>query len=150
MNKFEYKGFWWLPCKTDDANVYAGSIKYDPKKGTYLDILGDFGQDFNKTIEKNIILGKTENGKKFSLYKCFQKSVYHNSEFGTIKTYYCQYAFKGIYFNSETSIIFKELNYRFSNLDEWTWFNNIKIIPDHDTNEITVKFKPSEDELLVT
>jgi len=44
MEKLEYNEMWWLPDQKD--KTVSGGLKFDPKDGTFLDLIGSF-RDFN-------------------------------------------------------------------------------------------------------
>jgi len=40
IEKFEYKGIWWLPDKPKER--ISGTLKFTPDEGAILDLIGSF------------------------------------------------------------------------------------------------------------
>ena len=134
MKKFEWQGCWKLP---DKERTLVGTLKYTPIKGAYLELMGEFLDELKGEID--IILGRTSDGKEITLVRSFQiNKTFYSNGFPTIKIF-SQYVFEGVHFNSKNDIKFKKLSCRYSNLDEWAWFNNIEI--EYSNKELHIKYK---------
>ena len=70
MERFEYKGKWWLP-QNPDTKV-AGIIRFEPSEMPTLELLGSFeGSVFSELNNEQIILGVVEDGaRQFTLIEC--------------------------------------------------------------------------------
>jgi len=71
MDKFEYKGRWWLPDKPEKR--ISGTLRFTPNEGAILELIGSFKdtKDINKMLEPEIILGISSNGKKHYFAQMF-------------------------------------------------------------------------------
>lgn len=148
--KFEYKGYWYLP--SDPDNAVAGILTYIPKESIKLELIGTFEKStigiFTFTDKKSIdiILGITSNARKISLVNCHSGggSYNFNSSFPITK-YSIQYCLEGIHIED-----FKEKRFSWSNitiLELTTWcypaaLESIYSFSENDKkiNEISVSF----------
>ncbi|MCR4409922.1 MAG: hypothetical protein QHH43_05290 [Candidatus Saccharicenans sp.] len=126
METFEYKGIWWLPDKPHDK--IPGFLKYDPKEGGSLELIGNLNSlsDFKSLSAPVIILGETVEGKKVTLYKCFEKSRELNFPGQIRSLFFINVIFIGCHFQKEEDILFDEISINFSNLEEWVGLGGIK------------------------
>lgn len=109
---FLLKGEFYLPSEPD-LKIF-GTLSYDRKEGTYLDLFGSFNQEDD---EEEIIWGELENGKGVTLFNSF---IVHKkfTNFEQDK-YYSNFLFVNIHFDSKRDIKFNRLSVRYSHLDEW-------------------------------
>jgi hypothetical protein len=130
METFEYMGVWWLPENPD--NQKSGILKYNPKEGASLELIGTFKSNDdiraidNKVLSSpNIILGVTVNGKPITLYKC-QEIKFILNLFGLPKsTFSVKAIFIGNHFKNEEEIIFDFISVSYSNLEDWVGISGI-------------------------
>ena len=75
IKEFEYKGIWWLPDNPEKR--ISGTLRFTPNEGAILDLIGSFKdiKNINKTLEPEIVLGISSNGKNITLYKCIEKKL---------------------------------------------------------------------------
>jgi len=120
MEKFEYNGMWWLPDQKD--KTVSGGLKFDPKDGAFLDLIGSFKDfnDFQISLEPKIILGFAE-GKKITLYKCYESGSRLNLPGFLSTSFWVSVVFVGCHFEKGEDIVFSSLSVNYSHLAEWTW-----------------------------
>jgi hypothetical protein len=84
MERFDYKGFWWLPKNTDEK--LAGILSFSPSEGGNLELIGDFSTliDSHTSDEPLLILGSTLEG-EITLYSCFLKEK--KKRYGGVEVY---------------------------------------------------------------
>ncbi len=119
MGKFEHHGIWWLPEKSDKQ--VSGTLKFHPEEDTSLELIGSFKDisELNVVQKPEIILGLTSNGKKVTLYKCYE-SQSSLSMPGFLKTsFVVSVVFIGHQFERKEDIVFDSLSLNYSNLNEW-------------------------------
>lgn len=125
MESFEYQGTWWLP--ENPKNKVQGTLKFDPKEGAFLDLIGSFKDvtQLTTSLEPVIILGIAE-GKILTLYRCYESRSRLNVP-GTLNTsFWVSFIFVGCHFNHEEDIVFNNLSVNYSHLAEWTWITGFK------------------------
>jgi len=143
MDKFEYKGIWWLPDKPEKQ--ISGTLRFTPNEGAILDLIGSFKdiKEINKMLEPEIILGISSNGKNITLHKCFETKS--NVSFPGLLTssFYANEVFIGTHFQRSEDIKFRELSIRYSYLDEWVNISGFDIqYPDK--KAVVIKYKLPE------
>jgi len=147
MDKFEYKGRWWLPDKPEKQ--VSGTLRFTPNEGAILELIGSF-KDTKDILKPEIILGISSNGKKITLHKCFETKCFEtktksNVSFPGLLTssFYANEIFVGAHFQKSEDIKFRELSIRYSYLDEWVNISGFNIqYPDE--KEIVIKYKEPE------
>lgn len=143
IDKFEYKGIWWLPDKPEKR--ISGTLRFTPNEGAILELIGSFKgiKDINKMLEPEIILGISSNGKKITLHKCSETKS--NISFPGLLTssFYANEVFVGAHFQRSEDIKFRELSIRYSYLDEWGNISGFNI-QHHDKKEVVIKYKQPE------
>lgn len=120
MEEFEHHGIWWIPEHPDKK--VSGTLRFYPVDNASLDLIGSFKDvtELNVFQQPNIILGLTSDGKKVTLYKCYE-SKSSLSMPGFLKTsFVVSVVFIGHHFKRKEDIIFDILSLEYSNLDEWT------------------------------
>ena len=113
MDKFEYKGRWWLPDKPEKQ--ISGTLRFTPNEGAILDLIGSFKatKDINKILKPEIILG-ISNGKKITLHKCFETKLNNVSVPESLtSSFYANEVFVGAHFQKSEDIKFRELSIRY-------------------------------------
>jgi len=141
MEEFEYSGIWWLP--ENPENQVSGTLKYNPRDGATLILVGSFKEEknFNIFIQPKMILGVTSNGKYITLYKCFE-TKFNMSFPGLLNS-----AFKvsviiiGCHFGKEEDIVFSSLSLSYSNLNEWTGISGFRLKPKFNQENRLIKFE---------
>jgi ApeA N-terminal domain 1 len=132
MERFDYKGVWWLP--NNPTEKLSGICSFTLSEGGDLELIGDFSTlvDFHTSNEPLIILGSTLKG-EITLYDCFLKEK--NKRHGGIEiSLYCvNLVFSGIHFNSDSEVKFKSISTHYSLTNAWV-------------NTKTFSFRYSEDE----
>lgn len=119
MEEFEYHGIWWLPEQPD--RKVSGTLRFYPVDNTSLDLVGSFKDvtELNVFQQPNIILGLTSDGKKVTLYECYE-SKSSLSMPGFLKTsFIVSVVFLGHHFERKENIVFDSLSLNYSHLDEW-------------------------------
>ncbi|MGV2803410.1 hypothetical protein GNF85_06905 [Clostridium perfringens] len=137
MNNIEYKGVWWLPGNS--KNYIIGILSFNSDEGVYLELIGQL-DSYDKY---NIILGRTSDGRKITLYKCFEVNKTHNSNGFVTTRVFANIIFEGVHFNSDDDIKFSEISCHYSNLDEWAWMQGPSINVEKNkiniTHEVPIK-----------
>lgn len=144
VEEFEYKGVWWLPDKPEKR--ISGTLRFTHSEGAVLDLIGSLKdiQDMNKTLEPEIILGVSSNGKNISLHKCFEtKSTLSFPGFQT-SSFYANVVFIGAHFQKKEDIKFKKISIHYSHLDEWVNLSGFNIQHFFDKKEVIIKYKLPE------
>ncbi len=144
IEKFEYKGIWWLPDKPEEQ--ISGTLRFAAAEGAVLELIGSFKdlQDMNKILEPEIILGISSNGKNITLYKCFEtKSTISFPGFQT-SSFYGNVVFVGVHFQKAEEIKFNNLSIHYLHLDEWINTSGFDIKYLREENEIIIKYKLPE------
>jgi len=133
MDNFEYSGIWWLPEKPDKQ--VSGTLKFYSGENTSLQLIGAFKDITEINVVKNhdIILGLTSEGKKITLFKCFEhQSVIHVP--GFISTsFFVSVVFEGHQFNKTEDIVFDSVLLHYNNLNEWAGIYGFQHQPNKNT-----------------
>lgn len=144
IEEFEYKGIWFLPEKPEGQ--ICGILKFTPDDGAILDLIGSFKDiaEINKMLSPKIILGISSNGKKITLYNCFEnKSNFSFPGFQTC-SFYVDIVFVGAHFQKTEDVRFKSLSIHYSNLDEWVNISGFDIKQSLAEKEAIIKYKLPE------
>lgn len=126
MEKFDIKGYWWVPKRP--AQKLAGDLSYSPDEGAYLSLLGVLGKPFTNNPEKpEIILGTSQEGKSFTLFNLIPTNInWAITGLGGSK-YFAHFVFEGAHFKSKNAIKFHKLQGRYTDLDAWANMFGFKI-----------------------
>ena len=132
MERFDYKGFWWLP--NNPTEKLAGICSFTLSEGGDLELIGDFSTlvDFHTSEEPLLILGSTLEG-EVTLYNCFLKEKKKRHGSVEVSLYCVNLIFSGIHFYSDLEVKFKSISTHYSLMNAWV-------------NTETFSFKHSEDE----
>lgn len=105
-DNFEIKGEWFLPSDKEDR--LKGILKFDNKQGATLETFDSFKKN---SINIEIILGDSDDGKQITLYKVYLQKGWSN--------FTINYILIGHHFEDIKNIRFDEIVSEISNLDEW-------------------------------
>jgi len=144
IEEFEYKGVWWLP--DEPKKKISGTLRFSPSEGAVLDLIGSLKdiQDTTKTLEPEIILGISSDGKNITLYKCFEtKSSFSVPGFQT-SSFYASLVFIGAHFQKSEDIKFKRISVHYLHLDEWVNISGFDIKQLWKEKEVIIKHKLPE------
>ena len=145
--KIEYKGFWYLPTKTDIK--IAGILTYYPNEKIILELIDTFYENLNQIFgntSETIIWGITSDSNRISLVDCHGYSSLNFSAGFPITKFRCQYMIVGKHISSiedkgQYSITFKipEINlwYRPKAIKSYAYPNN----ENHSKNIICLSFE---------
>lgn len=136
---FEYEGIWWLPA--DPKKQISGTLKFNPYKGATLDLIGSFkdARGIKDLSAPEIILGISSNGKKITLYRCYETKSSLSVPGLHISSYYIDTIFMGVHFQKVEDIRFRNLSIHYSNLDEWSNISGFNI---EFTDGMHIDYKP--------
>ena len=152
MEPFELDGIWWLPDRPE-ARI-GGTLRYDPKEGALLTLIGTFKTDLRGLSSKDIsdptiILGISVNGKPITLYMSYEKSF--NLHFPGLprSVFFSNFVFIGCHFSDEEEILLEEVSLTLSNLDEWISISGFEqtFEPDQNDkiNKVTYTYQPPKE-----
>jgi hypothetical protein len=134
---FSYKGLFWLPENPDDK--VSGTLSFSPEDGITLELIGFLGsrRSSAQLFETKIINGFSTNGKKLSLFKCYESN--RTASYPGIETSIIQanYLFVGANFINEDEICFNKVAIKLKNLDSWLGISGFDIQynqAEHSTN----------------
>lgn len=146
IEEFEYNGIWWLPGKS--KKQISGTLRFTPDEGAILNLIGSFKdiKDINEMLEPEIILGVSSNGKKITLYKCFETKSSLNFPGFQTSSFYANMVFIGTHFQNSEDIKFKSISVHYSHLDEWVNISGFDIDIKHlgKEKEVIIKYKLPE------
>ena len=140
IEKFEYKGIWWLP-ENPEEQIY-GTIRFTPSEGAVLDLMDSFRDTQTKArigSHEEIIIGRSSDEKDITLYKCRLKSYSGSQE----SSFHAGVVFIGAHFQKPEDIKFKSIDVRYSHLDEWTNISGFDIQGSFG-EEVVIKYKLPE------
>lgn len=137
-NELIYKGYFHLPEKSD--NEVFGTLSFDQHVGVVLELAGSLTGKMNQGVFRpEIILGNTLDGKKITLYKCFENNRHLSSPGFISSKYSAMYLFLGAHFSDLSNMKFSEVYFQFNNLDEWLDISGFNI--DDSTYQTDKKLK---------
>lgn len=139
-----YKGLFWLPEYPE--NKVTGSLTYSPEEGITLELIGFLGETKNSIefFEPQIINGFTTNGKKITLYKCYESNRSRSFPGMETSIIHSNYLFVGAHFTSENEIAFDKIAIRIKNLDEWLGISGFRIDYNEKDYSTNIKYKLPE------
>ncbi len=152
MESFKLEGTWWLPDSPD--NRISGTLRYDPKEGAHLELIGSFSLDIglrsqSKVPNQTIILGSSVNGKAITLYKCYEKSFKINFPGLPRSVFFANVIFIGYHFDTEEKILFDEIAISFSDLSSWVsisgFKNEVESFPDIGKHKLSFIYETPKD-----
>jgi len=112
-----YKGEWWLPSKQQKE---TGILKIFRDKEIRLELDYFFNLEIGMQIgyprNFEIILGKTTNSEKITLLNCRDRDLLG-------KLFNIEFVFIGEHFNSFKDIKFKSMEFEYTYLNEWAYFD---------------------------
>ena len=127
IEKFEYKGYWWLPNRPQTK--ISGTLTFNPDEGAILDLEGslkDIG-DLNRLLRPEVILGASLDGKNITLLNCVEtKTNLHVPGYLTM-SFFAVVVLVGAHFQRADIIKFKKLSIHYSYLDEWVNISGFNI-----------------------
>jgi hypothetical protein len=142
VDKFEYKGKWFLPEKPEDR--ISGILKFDSYDGAKLELIGNFEHPLNKD---GIILGITSESKLITLYRSFFSShgsivLLSDSETGPpLVEYSANFILENVHLSTGDEFKFQEIRAEINNIDEWLNITGFAIKDDPTKYEIDLKYK---------
>jgi hypothetical protein len=124
VSPFDYVGQWWLP-ESPDASCY-GTLRFDGTNSPRLTLSGSLrplaGRGFGggESFAPDIILGRTEDGKAVTLYRCYETHTGLSFPGIPTVTYVANYAIIGSHLPSKDKVRFEKFWIRYDRLVEWT------------------------------
>jgi hypothetical protein len=126
MNKVEVSGFWNIPDY--EGNDVEGVLYLNPIEGI-LSLLLYSSKSIGLMRNIEIITGRTTQGSEITLYGCYVAK--ENIRIGINRKHesvvVVKYVFDGITSKSNEKLLFHEVNFRFSNLDEWAFIQGFEL-----------------------
>jgi hypothetical protein len=121
LDRFEYKGYWWAPGRSNDR--VPGTLSYDPTNGLHLELLGHLTPleqlgSYNRA-ETGLIYGFTMTGRAVTLHGNFPLSFQLRARGIATERFYSRAAFLGEHIPEPETATFSSCAFRFSNLEEW-------------------------------
>ena len=110
IEKFEYKGYWWLPNKPQTK--ISGTLTFNPDEGAILDLEGSFKDigGLNRLLRPEVTLGESLDGKNITLLNCVEtKTNLHIPGYLTM-SFLAVVVLVGAHFQSKDIIKFKKLS----------------------------------------
>jgi len=116
LSKSEYKGKWWIPA--DSHNEIDGTLKINPDGTGTLEIRGELiKEDFSEfpptSEEVEIILGRSSDGSKLTLFNCQLAGTSHSSEGFPLQTINIATNILNVHFMTGDTISFRKLMVEF-------------------------------------
>ncbi len=127
IEKFEYKGYWWLPNRPQTK--ISGTLTFNPDEGAILDLEGSFKDigDLNRLLRPEVILGASLDGKNITLLNCVEtKTKLYVPGYLTM-SFFAVVVLVGAHFQRADIIKFKKLSIHYSYLDEWVNISGFNI-----------------------
>lgn len=145
LENVEYTGVWFLPGKQE--NLVTGTLKFNQEEGITLDLLGSFEQFGFEVYKYSTILG-IASGKYITLRNCVQ--IESNISFPGIETtkFTSSYMFVGSHLESKHDEIFRKINVKYHNLDEWIGISGIQEHYNSQDNTILISYLLPESKIL--
>ncbi len=151
--KFEYKGYWYLP--SDPNNAIAGILTYIPNESIELELIGTFEKSTIGIIalcerkSTDIIWGITSDVHEVTLINCFSDGVSCSSNCSfPITKFSIQYCLVGIHIVNFNDKRFSWSNIRIPELTTWCYPAALKPVYDFsekdEINKISVSINTDE------
>lgn len=132
IEKFEYKGVWWLPDNPEKQ--ISGTLRFVPGEGAVLDLVGSFNGSFveikstncikkvwtGKPFEPEIILGTSSNGNSITLHRCVETKRLDSSSGFSTSSFYANIVFIGWHFTKPEELKFKSFFVNYPYFEEWS------------------------------
>ena len=120
LSKSEYKGKWWIPA--DSHNEIDGTLKINPNGTGTLEIWGELiKEDFSEfpptSEEVEIILGRTSEGSKITLFNCQLAGTSRSSEGFPLQTVNIATNILHVHFLTKDTISFRKLMVEFKHFE---------------------------------
>lgn len=147
IEKFEYKGYWYLP--SDPDNAIAGILTYIPNESIELELIGAFEKStieiitFSERKSTAIILGITSDAHEITLINCHPGGGSYNLSCSfSITKFSIQYCLVGIHIVNFNDKRFSWSNIRIPELTTWCYPAALK--PVYGYSEISVSVNTDE------
>jgi hypothetical protein len=138
---FEYKGKWYLPDQ-DPKTAISGIIKFDPKEGARLELIGGFPRDKGKI---QIIWGLIAGSKAVTLYNSFEISRKNILDELETADYLVSVIFIGGWFDNEADLVFNKATSDVVYLDNWlNTIHGFKVRHDKEKPKTTIEYELPE------
>ncbi len=147
MERFEYRGYWWLPDTPD--NRAPGTLVFDPEEGATLDLLGSLRglEGVSAPLNPDLILGTSSDGRSITLKECSRDTgtLSVGAGFST-SSFSAGMVIVGEHFERPEDVGFERLIVEYLHLDAWadTTGFEIEMIDDPDAHPITVRHRIPE------
>jgi hypothetical protein len=121
-DKFEIRGYWFLPSNPD--NRVAGTLHFIPNEKVYLDLIGSFEDPIealspNRSRTTDVIHGEGNNAEKITLINCYgYGSINFDSSFA-MRSYSVDYALNGIHLSAQEENQFDLIQVSLPLLTSW-------------------------------
>jgi hypothetical protein len=144
LEAFEYTGIWYVPEEADKQ--VTGILKFDPKSGTQLEIIGSYEMSIVHVLDfAKIIHGVLVNGRKVTLWNC-----YVTKRSGGMSSYehtfiLVEVVLIGFHFKRVEDIAFHTFSISYLGLEDWIDNNSFDLDIQNWPLECTIKYKrPTE------
>lgn len=120
--ELNYKGIWFLPeNENNEVEHISGNLTFSKDNGSFLTLLGALEEHRNSDLshDPEFILGLTSDGKKITLFKCFEYSRTMNFPGMQTCKYLPLYILIGKHFKKREELEFYSIKASFKNLDLW-------------------------------
>jgi hypothetical protein len=148
---FEETGIWWHPDRPEQK--LAGTIKYDPRKGIHLEIVGDLSDQDSRDIQFSSIFGMSENLNAHTLTDVRRvpgggtaRSSYGSDTELETTHYLAEYGFVSHNYESAEEMLIESLTIRLSGLATWLYdldMMGVDSESDAESNTETISYKTS-------
>ena len=119
INKFEWKGLWWLP--NIPSRKIPGILKYNPQKRCLLELDGHLeekSEDLDLS-KYDIIVGITEDQGSFTLINGTEIHLAYRGSGLNKSRIDVEYILNGYHFPDKQSVLFNKLSINFTYLKQW-------------------------------
>lgn len=109
ITELNYKGIWFLPGNEKNADEQiTGSLTFSRESGGVLELLGNLDEfkSSHKNHNPELIFGFTADGKRITLYRCFEYSRSISLPGMEICTYQPSYILIGKHFKNKEELEF--------------------------------------------
>lgn len=151
IEKFEYKGLWFLPSNIEKK--VHGILKYDYENNiNVLELLGSFYDNTSCEIE-DIILGITTYGDEITLTECYFSSStgipndridgFFKSKEDKLSTlnFRITTILKGQHIFKQEDLVFQKVYTEIFNLDEWLGITGLEVENSYENSTKTIHYK---------